>query len=239
MQRTYKYSDIEPTRAAGAIATTLRKAGRRKRFRRGATIQQKGDAGGGFWLIDRGQVMVCRHGGEGHLTIYAVLGPGDLFGELAYFAGVPRQVDAMADSDAELIRIDSALINQLLAREPDFAQWLLKSLANQLRVALDRIEQDRSQSAERRLALTLADMARRDGQDAAITQQQLADLVGVSRVTAGKALERFERAGLVSRGYRQIRVTNANALAAWDEHEVAGRAPPPRAAAAAGKSRPG
>lgn len=217
MQRTYQLSDLAPLRTEGAIAALLGQAGRRHRFAGGETIQQQGDADRGFWLVEAGRVMACRFGREGALTIFAVLGPGDLIGELAHFSGVPRQVDLRAESDAVLVRIDAPTIDRLLAAEPLLVRWLLHSLASQLRIALDRIEQNRSMPAAARLARTLADLAAQGGPDIAVTQQELADFVGVSRVTAGQALGELTRAGLIARGYGKVIVRDAPGLTALSD----------------------
>jgi CRP/FNR family cyclic AMP-dependent transcriptional regulator len=216
MQRTYQLSDMAPTKADEDMATLLVRAGQRCRFDAGAMIQQQGDKTDGFWLIESGNVSVCRFGAEGGVTIFAVLGPGDLFGELAHFTGASRQVDVVAETDVVMVRVDTAAINTLLDAEPAFARWLLKSLAHQLRTALDRINGDRALSAEDRVKRALKDMVARDGPDLHATQEALANYVGVSRVTMGAILNRLARAGLIQIGYRKIFVANATALT-WIE----------------------
>lgn len=214
MQRTYQFSEISPTRAEGALAELLLKEGAPYHFGAGALVQQQGDAGDGFWLIKSGTVSMCRFAIDGNVTVFGVLGPGDLFGELAYFAGVARQVDALAEDNATLVRIGAPLIERLLASEPDFARWLLKSLSQQLRAALDRIEADRQLSAQQRLIRVLVDMARRDGPSLAVSQQALGELIGVSRITAGQLLRSLAASGLISLGYRRITVPDPDKLAA-------------------------
>lgn len=214
MQRTYQLSEIAPSRAEGEFADLLRKRGRIRRFAAGALIQQQGDDGDGFCLIETGTVAMCRFAESGSVTVYAVLGPGDLFGELAHFAGVPRQVDAVADEDAELIWIGASLIDHLLETEPQFARWLLKSIANQLRIALDRIDEDSRLSARVRVVRALVDMARRDGAEIDMTQQALGELLGISRITAGQILRELQAAGLLRLEYRRIVVTGLAGLAA-------------------------
>jgi CRP-like cAMP-binding protein len=216
MQRTYQLSEMAPTKADDDMAALLVRAGRRYRFDASAVVQQKGDRADGFWLIEAGNVSVCRFGEEGGVTIFAVLGPGDLFGELAHFTGVVRQVDVVAETDVTMTRVDTAAINELLDAEPAFARWLLKSLAHQLRSALNRIDGDRTLSAEDRVKRLLTDMVTRDGPELHITQEALANYVGVSRVTMGAILNRLSRAGLIQLGYRQIYVTNPDALT-WIE----------------------
>lgn len=214
MLRTYQLSEVAPTRAEGRLAELLLREGAVRHFPAGALVQQQGDEGDGFWLIKSGTVSLCRFAADGNITIFGVLGSGDLFGELAYFAGVSRQVDAVADEDATLVRINAPLIERLLAGEPEFARWLLKSLSNQLRVALDQIEGHRQLSAEQRLIRALVEMARRDGVRLAISQQKLGELIGVSRITAGHLLRRLAGNGLISLEYRGIVVRNLPELAA-------------------------
>ncbi len=208
MQRTYQFAEIGPTRAEGAIFDLLITAGRRHGFADGAQLIHRGDQAKGFWLIATGHVMACRFGREGERILYGVLGPGDLIGELACFGGVTQQVNAIAEGDVEAVWLDIAQMDQLLSAEPQLARWLLNSFANKLRAALNRIEGDHSLPADARIARVLADLAANDGAELDITQQELADHVGVSRVTIGQALARFAAEGLIARGYGKIQVIN-------------------------------
>lgn len=213
MQRTYQLSEIAPTRAEGRLADLLLSEGTLCHFAAGAMIQQQGDEGNGFWLIRSGTVTLCRFTPDGNVTVFGVLGPNDLFGELAYFAGVSRQADALAESDAKLVRIGAPLIERLLATEPEFAHWLLKSLSNQLRVALDRIEEDRQLPAEQRMVRLLTEMARRDDKAIAVSQQTLGEWIGVSRITAGQVLRSLARRGLIRLDYRRVTIPDPDRLA--------------------------
>lgn len=214
MQTSYQFTAMAPTRAEGPLATLLRRGGRTIGFSSGQVIQQRGDRGDGFWMIESGRVSICRFGRDGGVTVFAVLGEGDLFGELAHFTGTLRQVDAVAESEATLVKVGAAQIERLLATEPDFSRWLLTSLANQLRAALDRIDQDRNLQAEARLAQLLLDLFRRRGPDLPVTQQALADWAGMSRVTAGQVLRHMARLGAIQSSYGRIAIVDPSALAA-------------------------
>ena len=216
MQRTYQFAEIGPTRAEGAIFTALIAAGRRHGFASGAQLIHRGDQAKGFWLIETGHVMACRFGREGERILYGVLGPGDLIGELACFGGVTQQVNAIAESDVSAVWLDMAQLDHLLASEPQLARWLLNSFANKLRAALNRIEGDQSLPAEARIARVLADLAANSGAELDITQQELADHVGVSRVTVGQVLTRFAAEGLIARGYGKIAVADIRGLANYN-----------------------
>lgn len=214
MQSTYQLSSFGSIRADPALAALLRREGRAIAYAAGQMVQQQGDSGDGFWMIESGRIALCRFGADGGVIVFGVMGAGDLFGELAYFGGTARQVDAVAEEPAVLVRVGAVQIERLLAEEPDFARALLASLAHQLRLALDQIDRDRSLTAEARIARLLLDLAERDGSALAVTQQSLADRAGVSRVTAGQVLARLEQTGAIRRGYRQIAVIDYQALAA-------------------------
>lgn len=216
MLRTYHSPETAPTTVGADIVALLTAQGIHRRFAAGSWVQHIGDDGNGFWLIMRGNVATCRYGEEGGLTIFAVLGPGDLFGELAYFAKTKRQVDAIAQSDADLVWIGHVLIQKLLVTQPGFAETLLRSLASQLRAALNRIDIARHGKGEARLAAALIAMAESGAQEAQgiiCTQQELADYVGISRVQAGAILSKLEQQGAIKRGYGQITIVSRAKLA--------------------------
>lgn len=212
MQSSCHFFASSRTNLDEGYARTLAAAGRQRLYPKGATISDQGDESGGFWLIASGKVTVCRFDEAGAVIVYGVLGAGDLIGELAYFAGIERQVAAIAESDAEMVWIDHALCQRLLAADPGFARYLLGSLANQLRQALDLIEADRLQPAEQRLIRAIGDKYHREGSPITCTQQELADLIGVSRVTVGHLLGSLSARGLIERGYGQIRINDPQAL---------------------------
>ncbi len=213
MQRTYQFAEFSPTRAEGSVFDKLVAAGRRHGFADNAPLFHRGDKALGFWLIESGHVMACRFGAEGERILYVVMGPGDLIGDLACFGEVTQQVSAIAEGDVSAIWIDRTQLDGLLAGEPALARWLLHSFANKLRSALDRIEGDQSYPAEARIVRVLADLAIHNGVLLELTQQELSDLVGVSRVTTGQVLTRLERMGLIARGYGHITIVDHEALA--------------------------
>ncbi|WP_432769380.1 MAG: Crp/Fnr family transcriptional regulator [Sphingopyxis sp.] len=177
-------------------------------FADGQFVQHQGDPGDAFWAVVDGHVSIGRYAADGAFTLFAVLAAGDLFGELAFFTGVPRQVDAIASGGARMIAINRPLLRQLMASDVGWAELLLRSLSRQLAGALDLIDAERRLPTVERLAQLLGVMARDSGDGATVgaTQQQLADLLGVSRVTLGAALRELANAGRVERGYRRIRL---------------------------------
>jgi len=68
----------------------------RRHLDAGEVLFQKGDRGDSLYGVRRGRIRIeTGTAGGGRLTLN-VLGPGDLFGEIALFDGQPRTADAIA-----------------------------------------------------------------------------------------------------------------------------------------------
>ncbi|WP_417590851.1 Crp/Fnr family transcriptional regulator [Parasphingorhabdus sp.] len=200
----------------GEIGRDLLARGQVRAFAKGQIIQQRGDQAEEFWYIESGSVQVGRYGVDGRLTLFALIGAGDTFGELAFMGEFPRTVDAIAGTDCRLIRIGKSELQSLMDSDRAVIGLLLKTMALTVQEAFDLIESSRSLTVPQRLAVALLQLCgdQGDGAEIMVTQQDLADLVGVSRVSLGKALTRLQGAGLVAPGYGSVTIRDRAALRA-------------------------
>ena len=197
-----------------AIRSDLLARGQVRNFARGQIIQQRGDEAKEFWYIESGTVQVGRYGIDGRLTLFALIGAGDTFGELAFMGEFPRTVDAIAGSDCRLIRIGQSELQSLMDSDPAVIGLLLKTMALTVQESFNLIEYSRSLSVPQRLALALLQLCgdQVDGARISVTQQELADLVGVSRVSLGKAVAKLEQAGMIEPGYAWVMIRDRAGL---------------------------
>lgn len=186
--------------------------GQRQHFKNESVIIQRGDHAKGFWVIESGAVKLARLDVDGKIMLFDIAEPGRVFGELAYFHNVPRQVDAFAQGSTTLIWLADKHIRKLLTSEPDFAMLLLQSLAGQLHLALNRYIATRLNSSLGRLAQFLHDNATVAGHVMRLTQQDLADAVDVSRNTANALVLELVQAGVIEKGYGWLKVTDMDGL---------------------------
>ena len=190
---------------------------RERTFGDGQIIQQRGDAADGFWLIERGAVRVGQFLPDGEFRAVALLGPGDSYGELAVFSGKPRIVDAVSRGESVVRMIAGKPFLEALGNYPASSRALLGALSEQLQDTLSILAGLRHGTNPARLAGLLATMAG-EGTGAAsvtITQQELADLLGVTRATANAALRDLQKRHLVERGYGAIRIPARERLSAF------------------------
>ena len=126
-------------------------------------------------------------------------------------------VSAIGGSDCTLVRIGEAELQNLINSEPGAARILLKTMAHTLQQAFDLIEASRNLSTIQVLALALVRLCGDQSGDIVVpvTQQELADLVGVSRVSLGKALAELEDAGLIKRRYGSIMISDIGVLSSF------------------------
>jgi CRP/FNR family transcriptional regulator, cyclic AMP receptor protein len=192
----------------------LRATASARQFSDGQLIQSRGDAPDGFWLIEEGQVSVGLFEPGGEFRAIAMLGPGDSYGELAMLSGRVRIVDAIARGPATLRAIRVAAFDSLLDQHPEAMRGLLAALALQLQDSIILLAGVGRGSARTRMARLLLNFAGKGpgAHSLTITQQELADLLGMTRATANQALCALESEGLIKRGYGTVGIPDGARL---------------------------
>lgn len=104
---------------------------------RGATLFRHGDLGDRFYLIVSGKVRISREiPGMGEEAL-AVIGPGEVFGEMALFDEAPRSADAHVHERCRVLVIQKAQFEELLFVRRDLAHdflWgVVRTLVRRLR----------------------------------------------------------------------------------------------------------
>jgi CRP/FNR family transcriptional regulator, cyclic AMP receptor protein len=201
----------------GPVQSTLTTGARTVKFSDGQIVQHRGDPGNLFYVIKKGHVKLGQYDSNGEMKALVILGPGDSFGEMACLGNAPRVVDAEAAGDAELLSISEPIFSSVILSNPELCREVIKLLAVSLQESLDHLIVYRKMPAPLRLARSLILLC--EGRNApvklAIRHQELAELVGVSRVSIAKTLDQLERLGLLKRGYGELIVTDTVGLKLW------------------------
>jgi CRP/FNR family transcriptional regulator, cyclic AMP receptor protein len=166
-----------------------------KRIKRGTTIFSKGDHGTCLYAVCSGQVKITVPSGEGKDAVFNLIGPGQIFGEIALLDGGQRTADAVASKDSELLIIDRRDFIPLVHREPEIAIKLIEILCTRLRNTSEQVEDVIFLDLPARLAKALLRLAGTgaDKRKIAITQSELGQIIGVSREATNRQLRDWEK----------------------------------------------
>jgi CRP/FNR family cyclic AMP-dependent transcriptional regulator len=104
-------------------------------YDRGKTIVEEGQTGLRMYAVMEGRVAIKIGAG-----VVERLGPGGVFGELALIEQAPRMASVVAETDCQLLAINRAAFLMLVKTSPEFAESLLGSLAERLRVLTARLK---------------------------------------------------------------------------------------------------
>ena len=187
---------------------------------RGEVLFHEGDPGDSLYVVLRGKIKLGRTSGDGRENLVAVLGPGEMFGELSLFDPGPRSAGATALVDSTLLGLSSDELTPWLASRPDVARALLRAIARRLRRTNDSMSDLVFSDVPGRVAKALLDLSARFGTQAEdgihvahdMTQEELAQLVGASRETVNKALADFAGRGWLRLEARAVVLTNVERL---------------------------
>ena len=171
---------------------------------RGDVLFTEGDPGERLYVILDGKIKLGATSGDGRETLLAILGPGEMFGELSLFDPGPRTATATALTDARLVGLGHDDLQPWLTGRPEVAGSLLRALARRLRRTNEAMADLVFSDVPGRVAKALLDLASKFGEEQDdgsvhvvhdLTQEELAQLVGASRETVNKALADFQNRG--------------------------------------------
>lgn len=176
----------------GQLARTCR----RRSFREDQTLFFEGDPGHSLYLIVNGRVRIQRIDQHGKVLIVAHRGPGEHVGEMSILDGEPRSADAVTTERTDLLMLDRDAFIRCLEGSPRIALNVMASLSRRLREAMRELQKERELDALGKVSEALLELCHMHGVDhpqgrrigIRITQSELAEQVGLTRVSVNKML---------------------------------------------------
>lgn len=188
---------------------------------RGEALFREGDPGDELHVVVDGKVKITRASADGRENAIAILGPGDLLGELAIFDSQERGATATAVNDTTLASLARADFMSWLSEHPAVSLELLRALAVRLRQTNEAMADLVFTDVPGRIAKTLLGLGERFGSPTGdggvrvahdLTQEELAQLVGASRETVNKALSDFATRGWIRLDGRAVVLLDTDRL---------------------------
>lgn len=193
--------------------------GKVRNHRAGEVIFREGAPGDSLHIVIEGLVRVTVGSKTGGEAIVAMLGPGEFVGDLALLDGKPRSASAIASQRTKTLVVTRHDFTRWLNERPKAAFALLEALSLRVRRTDEQLADLAFLQLPQRLAKRLVQLAtdhsqstRLAGAKLRITQAELASMLGVSRESVNKQLNRFVHDGWIALGRGSVTIRDADAL---------------------------
>jgi CRP-like cAMP-binding protein len=175
----------------------------RREYLTSESIFSQGDTANAVFYIQSGKVKLTVVSMSGKEAVISHLPAGSFFGEASLAGQKVRISSAYAIESSNIVRIEKTAMQNLLHREPEFAeQFLAHLLSRNIRMEADLVDH-LFNSSEKRLARLLMLMAN-FGQDSKpipviekISQETLSEMIGTTRSRVSFFLNRFRDLGYI------------------------------------------
>ena len=114
-------------------ASALQSEMSRSHMERGDVLFHEGDRGDTLYVIAEGKIKLGRTSPDGRENLVAILGPGEMFGELSLFDPGPRTMTATAVAETQLLGLGNDSLTGPASGRPEVSKALLAALAQRLR----------------------------------------------------------------------------------------------------------
>ncbi len=166
----------------------------------------------GWYAVLNGLVKLQSVPIKGRLSTFLCVASGDWFGEGSALNIELRRYEVVALRDSELLCLPRVEFHQLRATSIEFNQFLVKQLSIRVSQAMALIESARLRTPEQRVALSLSRQFWGRTRKLNLSQDELANLVGISRQTVNQALKSLAQRGLVSLEFGRVDIPDDEAL---------------------------
>lgn len=193
------------------IQDRIRAFGIARNFRAGQRVYGPGDMIQYLYLVESGRFSFARVSEDGNRSLFSFHERGGSFGLYPMFLGRPAVYYCEAMEGGQLSCIGHQQLCNLIDQDALVRWGIIDSLCHRLKIVSGTLEDERMLPLRQRLARRLLGLADCDGV-IGYSQSTLADFLGVSRFSIGKALKEFEQAGFVEIGYARMLIKNETAL---------------------------
>lgn len=173
----------------------------------GTSIIMAEQPGEVVYIIQSGTVKIHIEQVDGADVILAILGPGDVVGEMSLIDSSGRSASVLTLEESQLIWLSGSVFQECLRTIPAFAQNLVRIMAARVRLANELIQALATLDVHGRVARQMLAFADKYGRSGAsgdtlipvrLTQGDIADLVGASRKRVNQVMVLFKQQGYIS-----------------------------------------
>lgn len=191
-----------------------------KRYQKGEIIFFEDNDDRNLYILVEGRVKLTILSPEGKEKVLTILQVGDIFGDMSLFDQDTHLITAEVIDDARLLILHFTDLETVIRQEPGVAVKIIEALAKKTRLLTGQIKELVFQDAEGRLASLFIRFIEDFGIevksgnmiDIVLTHQDIASLIGSSRVTVTKLMNQFIDQGLIKIYKRKIIIRDMDRL---------------------------
>lgn len=191
-----------------------------KKYNKGEIIFFEEDSEKKLYFLTSGKVKLTMMSPEGKEKVLTILQEGDIFGEISLFDQDPHPVSAEVQDECTLLIIPWKDLESMILNRPTLALKIIEALARKTRLLASQVRELVFQDAEGRLAALLDRFSRQFGVETGdgimieviLTHQEIANLLGTSRVTVTKLINKFISSNIIKIKDRKIVICDVKRL---------------------------
>jgi CRP/FNR family cyclic AMP-dependent transcriptional regulator len=191
---------------SGAELAAINEKLRRRNFPSGTNVISVETPGEVVYVILSGTVKIKVDQADGTEVIIAMLGAGEIFGELSVLDSAGRSADVLTQEDSVLLWLDRSSFEQLVDEFPSFTKNLLRLLTRRVRLSTEQIQALCTLDVYGKVSRQLLVFADQYGEPVAdgvmipmrLTQSDIAGLVGASRERVNQVFVNLRNRNLIT-----------------------------------------
>ena len=183
------------------------------------------DSSDNIFLLKKGKVKISRFSDEGQEIILALLGPGEVFGELGLFGDLSEERNELAQvtDDAVICKVEMSRFLELMRSNPDLNFEVTKLIGLRRKKIQTKLENLIFKSSEQRILWFLKEIAEQFGRQIAgfpeqrdinlkLTHDEIGKLTATSRQMVSTVFSKLEKKGLIKYDRRRVYILDINQL---------------------------
>lgn len=192
-----------------------------RQFAARQSVVEQGQPGGDVFAIVSGHLKAVTRAASGKDVLLAIMGPGEIFGEVTLLDGSPRSATVTTLEPSELLVLKREDFLKFLEGSPKVTVKLMEVLARRVRRLSQRSEDLAFLDVSARLAKALCELFDAHGRPdpdgnnrltLRLSQQELGELVNATRESVNKHLRHWVQQGLIRQDGGELVLLDPRAL---------------------------
>lgn len=190
----------------------------------GATLFLEGQPCRGIYMLCRGRVKHSVTSSDGHTLILKISQPGEVLGLNAAIADIPYETTAETGQPCQVNFVTSADFTKFLAEHGEASMHAAIQVGSDCQQAYQQLRAFTMSSSSQRMARLILEwsqehpgMTKAQGIKVALTHDEIAQMIGMSRETVTRTLASFRKQGIASLHGSTLLIQNLSVI-----HQLAG-----------------